>query len=167
MELSPYLILSHAHSINRWLVLITLLWAIASAFSTRGTMNAADIEGGKGWLPRGALPAFITTHVQLLLGLILYLGAVAGWGTVGSPYVVMNKEAWESAGGEVLRFYSVTHFSYMIVAVLVITVGYMVAKRRSTSAKTAAWILYSYVLGLLIILFSIPWPWRALQGGWY
>ncbi len=165
--MNAYIILSHLHSINRWLVLVFLVWAIISAIAQRGSMNTADVTTKSGVLPKGALPAFITTHIQLLLGLILYLAATAGMGSVGSPYVVMDKDAWAGEGGEILRFYSVTHFGWMLAAVLLISIGYMVAKRSSTSAKAAFWILIGYGIGLLLILINIPWPWRELAGGWY
>ena len=157
-----YSILSHLHSVNRWLVLLFVVWAIVSAIGSRSTMNVADDTGSV--LPKGALPAFITTHIQLLLGLILYFGAIAGWENIGSPYVVMDKEAWADA---LLKFYSVTHFSYMLAAVVLVTVGYIIAKRSSTSARSGLYILISYGIALVVMVLGIPWPWRGLGGGWY
>ncbi len=166
--MNAYVILSHLHSINRWLVLGFIILAIVSAATSRATMNTAPVAAGlKTVLPKGALPAFITTHIQLLLGLILYFGAMAGLEGVGSPYVIMNKAAWEAEGGEILRFYSVTHMSYMLAAIVILTVGYMVAKRSATQARAGFWILTTYSIALLIMLLSIPWPWRALNGGWW
>ena len=163
-----YTVLSHLHSVNRWLVLLFLVWAIVSAITARSTMNTAPVAAGmRAVLPKGALPAFITTHIQLLLGLILYFAAVAGLEGVGSPWVIMDKDTWAADGGEVYRFYSVTHFTYMLAAVVIITVGYMVAKRSATDARAGFWILLSYAVGLGLILFNIPWPGRGLQGGWY
>lgn len=156
--MNAYNILQHLHSINRWLVLTFLIWAIVSAVQARR-------GGGATHLPKGALPAFITTHIQLLLGLILYLGALAGLAGVGSPYVIMDKEAW--ASDPLLKFYSITHFSWMLPAIIAITVGYVVGKRRLTSQGAANWVLMGYGLGLALILWAIPWPWRALAGGWY
>ena len=161
-----YDILSHLHSINRWLVLLFLVWAILAAFSSRGTMNVAD-AAGKSVLPKGALPAFITTHIQLLLGLVLWVGGLAGWTGVGSQYVVMDKSVWEAAGGEISRFYSVDHFSYMLPAIILITVGYMIAKRSTTSAKSGMRILVTYGIALGLILYAIPWPWEMLNAGWW
>ncbi len=166
--MNAYIILSHLHSINRWLVLGFILLAIVSAITSRSTMNTAPVTAGlKTVLPKGALPAFITTHIQLLLGLILYFAATAGLSSVGSPYVIMDKAAWAADGGEVLRFYSVTHISYMLAAIVILTVGYMVAKRSATEARAGFWILMTYSIALLIMLISIPWPWRALAGGWW
>ena len=165
--MNAYEVLSHLHSINRWLVLAFLLLAIVSALLRRGSMNTAEVATAGTVLPKGALPAFITTHIQLLLGLILYFGSVAGLANVGSPYVIMDKDAWAGEGGEILRFYSVTHFTYMLAAIVVITIGYLVAKRSSTSAKASFWVLISYAIGLILILINIPWPGRGLAGGWW
>ena len=167
MESTPfnaYYLLTHLHSINRWLVLIFLLWAIFTAFSQR---QQKDGYQGSSVLPKGALPAFITTHIQFLLGLVLYIGGISKWGGIGSPYVVMSKEAWEGPTGELYRFYSVTHFSWMLPAILLITVGYMVAKRSNSSSRAANWILFSYLLALIMILVGIPWPGQGLEGGWW
>ena len=166
--MNAYVVLQTLHSVNRWLVLLFLVWAIVSAITARSTMNAAPVAAGmRAVLPKGALPAFITTHIQLLLGLILYFGAIAGLSGVGSPNVIMDKDAWAGPGGEVYRFYSVTHFSFMLAAVVIITVGYMVAKRSATDARAGFWILLSYAVGLGLILWNIPWPGRGLGGGWY
>lgn len=167
--MNVYTILQHLHSINRWLVLAFLVLAIVSALTARSTMNTAPVLGGlKRVLPKGALPAFITTHIQLLLGAILYFGGMSKLAGVGSPYVIMDKNAWAGEGGELLRFYSVTHFSWMLPAIIIITIGYMMAKRARTDSKASFYVLVSYSLGLLLILIGIPWPWQALlQGGWW
>ena len=160
-----YVILQHLHSINRWLVLAFVLLAIGSAVAARSTMNTAPVASGlRAVLPKGALPAFITTHVQLLLGLVLYFGS----GSVGSPYVIMDKDAWAAEGGELLRFYSVTHFSYMLAAVIAVTVAYMLAKRARADARAGFYVIVGYGLALVLMLLGIPWPWRdGLQGGWW
>lgn len=78
----------------------------------------------------------------------------------------MDKAAWEGVGGELMRFYSVDHFTYMLPAIILITVGYSVAKRAGTPTKTANWILGAYGVALALILYAIPWPWGKLMGGW-
>ena len=162
-----YNLLQHAHSVNRWLVLIFLVWAIAAAFSSRSTMNVATSATGGRVVPRGALPAFITSHVQLLLGLVLYVGGIFSWEGLGSHYVIMDKDVWEATGGEIVRFYSVTHMSYTLPAIVLVTVGYMVAKRSSTSARAGLWVLLTYASALVLLLIGIPWPGRGLAGGWW
>ncbi|TAE35838.1 MAG: cytochrome B [Runella slithyformis] len=135
-------ILVHAHSGLRYVVLGLLLGAIAIAFSKK------DAGTSKIYLF-----AMVSTHVQLLLGLALYT-----W----SPKVnfSMMKDAF-------YRFYNVEHLTGMIIAIVLITIGYSKAKRMNT-AKRHKTVLLFYSLGLLIILASIPWPFRAnLGGSWF
>lgn len=146
-----YQVLQHLHSINRWLVLVFIVLAIIAAFQGWSGKKAYT-EGDR----KKALFAFIFTHVQLLLGLILYFI---------SPYVKHESGVMKD---KLLRFYTVEHFSMMLVAIILVTIGYSVAKRRKTDqAKFRTTGIY-YLIALVIMLASIPWPFReGLGGGWY
>jgi hypothetical protein len=64
-----------------------------------------------------------------------------------------------------LRFFAIEHFIGMLIAISLIHVGYSYAKKNvpdSTKHKRA--VLF-YGLALLIILISIPWPFRAVGAG--
>lgn len=146
-----YNILAHAHSGLRWLVLLFLVLAVAQAFSRwrSNTWSPADP-------PRSTLLAFIFTHVQLLLGLVLYFI---------SPKVQFTSE---TMGNALLRFYTVEHLSMMLLAIILITIGYARAKRQRGMAASHRTVFVFYGIGLLLILASIPWPFRtALGGGWF
>lgn len=145
-----YQILQHLHSVNRWVVLVLLLLTIITAF--QGWFGKkAYTEGDR----KKALFTLIFTHVQLILGLILYFI---------SPHVKngggMKDSFW--------RFYAVEHLALMVIAIILITAGYALAKRKATDlAKFKTTAIY-YVIALLLILAGIPWPFRAaLGGGWY
>lgn len=141
-----YEILKHAHSGLRWIVLALLVVTVISAFSKRKSGNEMKSEDKK-------MPLFtlIGTHIQLILGLILYFI---------SPYVVFAAETMKDS---VRRFYTVEHISLMLIAIILITVGYSKAK------KAGSWkpIFTYYLIGLLLILASIPWPFRNLGAGWF
>ena len=81
-----YNILKHAHSGLRWVVLFLLLAAIANAFSKR---RGGSVYPGKEKL---ALYALISVHIQLILGLVLYLWL--------SPLVSFEGEIMSNAGQE-------------------------------------------------------------------
>lgn len=71
-------------------------------------------------------------------------------------------------GNEVLRFYTVEHFVGMILAIAAITIGYVRAKRQAGSAQGYKTVFWFYLIGLVLILVSIPWPFRAgLNGAWF
>jgi len=141
-----YSILIHIHSGLRWFVLVFLVWAI---------IRAAMKSYRKGDKPLAALLGLIFTHVQLVIGLILYFI---------SPKVIF---AGSSMSNSVLRFYLVEHIALMLIAVILITVGYVKAKRAAEDLKMNKSILWYYSIGLLLILVSIPWPFRNLGAGWF
>ena len=139
------------HSNLRWLVLIFLVLAILNALLKRGK-NTEYTKGDK--MP--VLLGLIFTHVQLLLGFALYFI---------SPKVTFVEGFMKDTAS---RFYAVEHISMMILAVVLITIGYSKAKRQEIASKKHNTVLIFYGIGLLLILASIPWPFRAeLGGSWF
>ena len=142
-----YNILKHAHSGLRWVVLLLLLGAIIDSFRKMGSKDAP--------LSKVALSGLIFTHVQLIIGLVLYFM---------SPKVVFAASTMKES---LLRFYTVEHLTGMLVAIGVITFGYSTGKRMLPSAAGHRRIAYLYLAGLLVMLASIPWPFRNLGAGWF
>ena len=149
--MNAYALVQHAHSGLRWLVLAALLIAIGQAW---GGWRSGNSYPGK---TRPALLGLIFTHIQLVLGLLLYLWL--------SPYVRFEGEIM---GNAVIRFYTVEHFVGMILAIAVITIGYVRAKRQAGSPQGYKTIFWFYLIGLILIIVSIPWPFReGLNGAWF
>lgn len=143
-------ILRHAHSGLRWLVLISIIIAIINAIGKTGGQKAFTDKDKK-----TGLFALIFTHLQLLLGLLLYFT---------SPKVVFSSEAMKS---DVLRFFLVEHSLLMLIAVALITIGYSRSKRALEPGKKFKSILIFYVLGLLLMLIGIPWPFMDYGTSWF
>lgn len=101
-----------------------------------------------------ALLGLIFTHIQIVLGFVLYFI---------SPKVIMSKEAVKDT---VSRFYLVEHLTGMVIAAVIITFGYAMAK-RALAEKSAKLVFWTYLIGFLLILAMIPWPFRNLGGGWF
>lgn len=104
---------------------------------------------------KSALFALIFTHIQLILGLGLYFI---------SPLVSFEEGAIKS---EVFRFYTIEHFSMMIIAIVLITLGFSLSKRAPESITKFKRVAVFYLIGLLIMLSSIPWPFRIPGAGWF
>ncbi|WP_116127724.1 cytochrome B [Lewinella sp. IMCC34183] len=138
-----YTAVQHAHSGLRWVVLILLIAAIGRALSRRG---GGTVYPGKDKL---ALFGLISVHVQLLLGLVLYLWL--------SPYGVAA-DVPDAEGTSVARYYNYFHWWLMILATILITVGYSKAKRQAELNVGWKTIAVFYGIGLFIILAVIPWP---------
>ncbi len=141
--------LLHAHSGLRWLVLVFLIWAIANAFSKKNQTTASKSDK----MP--VLLGLIFTHLQLDFGFILYFI---------SPKVHFNPGFMKET---VTRFYAMEHISLMLIAIVLITIGYSKFKRASSPELGQKAVLFYYGLGLLLILISIPWPFRIAGAAWF
>ncbi len=148
--------LLHFHSFMRWIALITLVLAVFKAF-----MNMRD---GKTYMDSDKKPflfAFISAHIQLLLGLILYFI---------SPVVAGGLSDMKAAmADKVLRFWAVEHIAMMILAIVFITVGFSTHKKIQDSKAKFRRVFIFYLVALVLILASIPWPFMQVgQGrGWF
>jgi hypothetical protein len=145
-----YTAIQHAHSGLRWVVLGLLLAAIIKA---AGKRRGGSVYPGKDKL---ALFGMISVHIQLLLGLVLYLWL--------SPKFNFDGNLMKNP---VARFYGVEHLIGMLAAIIVITIGHAKAKRQAELNKGWKTISTWYLIGLILILISIPWPFRNLGAGWY
>ena len=145
-----YTILKHAHSGFRWLVLLLLLAAVANAilkWRNGSPMGQSD--------RKLSLFALIFVHLQFVVGIVLYFI---------SERVVFSPESMKVA---VNRFFLVEHPSLMILAVLLITIGYSRAKRATSDSMAFRRIFWFYLVGLLLILLGIPWPIQGYGTGWF
>ena len=95
-----------------------------------------------------ALIGLITMHLQILLGIILYFLSPLGLSNFSS----------ESMGNTISRFYIVEHPLGMIIAAVLITIGYKQSKKITLSDKARySRLLIYYTLGLAIVAYLIPW----------
>lgn len=97
---------------------------------------------------RISLFTLIVSHIQLLLGIALlftYLNAISGMGMK------------EIMGNSVMRSNVVEHPLLMIIAVILITVGYSKHKKKLTSVPKFKTIAIFYTLALICVLAKIPW----------
>ena len=141
--------LLHIHSLLRYLILFFLLIAILKSFS--------GWFGKKQYLPgdkKIALFTLICAHSQLLFGLWVYSL---------SPRVQFSNLS--SVTREV-RFFTMEHSAMMIIAIILITLGYSLAKRGKDDETKHKRTAIFFLLALIVIFVAIPWPWSAVARGW-
>jgi hypothetical protein len=139
-----YIYFKTVHSYWAFFVLFILVAAIFNAFIGRYTgkeFSTKDL--------RISLFGLIFSHIQLLIGLILYF--VSPW-----------FDQWSEIGIGVMkdtqtRLYLVEHPLINILAIFLITMGWSMHKRQSESSKKFLRIILFYSLGLLLLLSRIPW----------
>lgn len=95
-----------------------------------------------------ALIGLITTHIQILIGFALYFLSPLG----------LSNFSGESMGHTISRFYILEHPIGMILAAVLITIGYKAIKKEgiSDTSKYKRVLIY-YTLGFGIIAYLIPW----------
>jgi hypothetical protein len=133
------------HSWLRWAVILLGLVAVIRAIG--GAM------GRRPWLPVDARVSRIFVSLldlQMLLGLVLYF--------LFSP---VTKAALSDFGGAMavpaMRFWAVEHVFGMIVGIALAHVGVARARRADGPAKHRI-IAVFFVLAIIAILASVPWP---------
>jgi hypothetical protein len=139
-----YAFLLTTHSLFRWLVLVSLLYALYRSYTA--------------WVTKRNYTKFDDTvrhttaticHVQFLIGLWLY------W---ISPIVGYFLDNFKSAVHERdLRFFGMEHITMMFVAIVVVSIGSSMAKGKQTDEAKFKTIAIWYTVGLIIIFLSIPW----------
>lgn len=141
------------HSLLRWIILILLIAAIVKSYGgmvSRRPFSTADRKLG--------LFLMISAHSTLLLGLVLWLFGALGLETArdqGMGAVMKNA---------VLRYWVVEHFFGMLVAIVLITIGKGAAKKNIPDGSKFRRSFWLFLLALVIILVTIPWPFRAGVG---
>ncbi len=139
--------LQHFHSGLAYLVLLGLLLSVILFLfrRTQASFTAMD--------KRLALTTLILTHLQLLLGLILYFIGPKGFAYFQEANVMTN---------ELMRLYAIEHITVNILGIALITIGYSRAKRIAQPRRKYGTLALFYGLGLLLILSRIPWDiWLA------
>ena len=160
MDITLYEVMRHAHSVGRWIVLLLLLFAIFNSL----------LAGSRPFIKsdnRLGLLLTIFADLMLLVGLYLYFSSPA-WGY----------KAFERLGsmGEVMknptdRFFAVEHLAGMLIAIVLIHIGKAQARKPIGDRAKHKRTMIFYLLALLIILVSIPWPFRTVGvdagSGWF
>ncbi|NGP86725.1 hypothetical protein [Fodinibius halophilus] len=96
---------------------------------------------------KSALVGLIVAHIQLLVGLVLYIISPNG----------LSNFSGEAMGDSMARLLMLEHPLMMILGIVLITIGYSKAKKATEDAASYKKILIFYGLGLLFILSRIPW----------
>jgi len=139
-------ILKNIHSYWAYLVLIVLI--LASVNSIVGVVAKKEYNPKDFRL---ALLGLIVTHLQFVFGIILYF--------VSSKIQWFNDDITikEIMKSKELRLYNVEHPSVMLIAIVLLTIGYSKHKKKLVSGPKFKSLAIFYTLALLLIISRIPW----------
>ena len=135
--------------IHSWWAYLTLFMVLIA------TLNAlAGFFGNKEYQPKDfrlSLFALIVTHIQFLIGLLLFFVSPSGMKSIsdnGMGAIMKDSN---------LRLYVVEHPMVMILTVVFITIGYSKHKKKLVSKPKFKVLAIFYTIALVLMLSRIPW----------
>lgn len=125
-----------------WAYLALLLLVIVALNSVLGMVSKKEFSSKDRTI---ALLGLIFSHVQLLVGLVLYFISPLG------------KAGLSEMSNAAIRLTALEHPLINIIAIVFITIGWSKHKKVTTSEAKFKTISIFYGIGLLLILARIPW----------
>ena len=132
--------IKHFHSGLAYLLLAGLVVAIVYAIASRKKSFTAGSR-------KVALIGLICAHLQFLLGIVLYFLSRLGASNLSG----------DAMKDKVSRLYVIEHPLMMLIAIVLITIGYSRAKKLSDSTRKYNSIILFYSIALILMLTVIPW----------
>lgn len=151
-----YTAMLHLHSFGRWIVLLLLLIAVFRSLSAgNDDFTRRDQRIG--------LLLTIVADIMLLIGIYLYIAGPWGY------QLIKASGMSEAMKNPVARFYGVEHLVGMLIAITLLHIGKAQGKKQLSSKAKHRRTAVFYVVALLVMLASIPWPFREVgEGrGWF
>ena len=131
----------HLHHWLRYVALILIIASIIKAFMNRGKNEA------KGSI-KLEMFTMMTFHIQFVLGMSLY--------ALSPKLQHAFSNMGESMSDSAIRLVLIEHPLVMVIALILITLGYRRMKVKETKAEASKAILIFYGISLLLVLSRIP-----------
>lgn len=153
-----YNVILHLHSSLRWVVLLLILIVIyRSATAGQRSFTSAD--------KRFTLFSSVACDIMLLIGLYLWFFSERN---LGLRSITQNSFS-NVMKDPVARFFAIEHSIGMLLAIILVHIGKTYGKKDIPDRTKHKRTLLFFGLALLIILVSLPWPFREAGAGrgWY
>lgn len=144
-----YQTLTFYHSIMRWLVLASLLYAIYRSYKgyTSNAQFSKTDNSIRHWTAT-------ISHIQLVIGILLYTQSQ------------IIKYFWNNFNEAIhnldTAFFGLLHIILMLTAIILITIGSALSKRKTTDKEKFKTMLVWFSVSLITIFIAIPWPFSPL-----
>jgi hypothetical protein len=138
------------HNLNRWAVLLFGFYAITK--SILGLINKKEYTGSES-MSHALFVGFC--HLQLLLGIILYMVSPKIDAALANGFGAAMKDSYS-------RLIVLEHITVNVIAVALIQVGRTLSKKATDDRAKHKKSLIFFSIGLLLILSRIPWKYSPL-----
>jgi hypothetical protein len=158
MSQTLYNILLHAHSVGRWIVLLLLVIGIFNSL----------VAGQRPFIRSDANTGLLLTifaDLMLLIGLALWYFGDHGYKLLANypgGFGAAMKDPYT-------RFFGMEHITAMLIAIVLIHIGKAQGKKKFTDRKKHVRTMLFYLLALIVILATVPWPFMQIgtASHWY
>ena len=144
-EIFMYQLIKQLHSLTAYIVLAVLIAAVINAligyFKKKEYFEVKDL--------RLTLFALIFSHIQMLLGFLVYITTprLQMWGE-GAKIVMKDS---------LLRLLLLEHPLINITAIVLITIGWVKLKKQNEVRKMFGKVVLFYGIALVLLLSRLPW----------
>lgn len=146
MESQAFGVMVAIHNVLRWVVIVAAVAAITGAW--HGVITEREYTAGD----KIRTVAYVASmHLQLLLGLILYVQS----STVQEAFADMGA----AMGDTELRYFAVEHISMMVLAVIFVQLGSSLSKRAEDDADKHKKGAIFFTIGLVLVLGGLHYVW--------
>lgn len=151
MNQTLYDALVHIHSVGRWALLLLLVVAIFNSL----------VAGQRPFIKSDARTGLILTIIadlMLLIGLVIWYFGPKGYQLLANFPGGMGAAMKDPY----TRFFGVEHITGMLIAIVLIHIGKAQGKKKIIDRKKHVRTMLFYLVALIIILATVPWPFRAI-----
>lgn len=145
-----------SHSGLRYIILILLILAVVYARQT-----ASGKKPFAGATKKMGMFTMILVDIQLLAGALLYFNFIAT-----QTNLQLGKLKGQ-LGAPMFRSIAVDHAVGMVIAIILIHIGYAKAKKSMNDIDAGKRQFMFYLIALILILVSIPWPFLHHERNWF
>ncbi len=132
-------LLSTLHSYNRYLILAALIFVLFRAYT--GWLNRKPFEKTD---DTASLVLLILTHLQLLIGLIMYAFTSTWTQTAFANFGAAMKDS-------MMRYFAVEHITAMLIAVVMVQLGRTFSKKAADDTRKHRILAIYTTIALVII----------------
>lgn len=135
--------LLHLHNLLRWVILVLLVLSVLKSYSGMKSNKTFTAGDKKIWLF-----TMISAHITLVLG--LYQWTLGRFGL----FTYIKPEGVSMMKDPTLRYFQMEHPVMMIVAIVLITLGYGMSKKSVSDADKFKKAYKYFLVALILILVS-------------
>ncbi|HMU69721.1 MAG TPA: hypothetical protein PK511_07480 [Chitinophagales bacterium] len=151
-----YKALLASHSGLRYIVMILLILAVVYARQT-----SSGKKPFAGATKKMGMFTMILVDIQLLVGAALYFNFIA------SQTNFKLGKLKDQLSAPMFRSIALDHALGMFIAIVLIHLGYAKAKKSMNDVDAGKKQFMFYLIALILILVSIPWPFLHHERGWF